>query len=219
MSLAASQDAVMEEVQRAALSLIFNPEISRPIFKSASVLAGVIYPIYESFKALETKNDSRDDIQWLTYWTIYASFAVVDHYFEEQLKWIPYFYHAKLLLLLWLQLPVTRGAQRLYHQYMQPVLREYQPKIDRVLSYWYNRVGWVLDSPVTKTLYTQSEKAVTQGVEAVVWFVNNQRDDKKATESTVVPEEQNLIQEEKADEEKGDKQETENVQAELKEEA
>eukprot|EP01024_Parvocaulis_polyphysoides_P006960 TRINITY_DN12066_c0_g3_i1.p2 TRINITY_DN12066_c0_g3~~TRINITY_DN12066_c0_g3_i1.p2 ORF type:complete len:141 (+),score=17.34 TRINITY_DN12066_c0_g3_i1:175-597(+) len=98
----------------------------------------------------------------------------MEHYLEEHLKWIPYYFHAKLLFLLWLQLPVTKGAKTLYHNNLEPFLLEYQPKIDRVLQYWYKRVGWVLDSPVTKTFYSQSEKIIGQGINAVVWFVKDQ---------------------------------------------
>eukprot|EP01026_Neomeris_dumetosa_P001532 TRINITY_DN1037_c0_g1_i1.p1 TRINITY_DN1037_c0_g1~~TRINITY_DN1037_c0_g1_i1.p1 ORF type:complete len:220 (+),score=28.44 TRINITY_DN1037_c0_g1_i1:91-750(+) len=217
MSASKAQDVVMEEVQRAALSLIFNPEISRPIFKSASILAGVIYPTYCSYRALETKYDNKDDIQWLTYWTIYATFSLVEHYLDEKMAWVPYIYHAKLLFLLWLQLPVTRGATLLYEEQLEPVLKKYQPKIDLVLQFWYNKIGWVLDSPLVKTLYEQSEKYVGQGIDAVVWFVKDQSNKQNLALEATIKEEEEKKEKEKEQLEFSKAEEVEHEQAELKE--
>lgn len=46
----------------------------------------------------------------------------------------PGYYHIKLLLLLWLQCKRYQGARRLYTEFLRPLLRKAQPKVDAVLS-------------------------------------------------------------------------------------
>jgi receptor expression-enhancing protein 5/6 len=52
-------------------------------------LLGFVYPAYASFKAIESPN-SRDDIQWLTYWTVFGFMNVLEFFSDILLFWIPY---------------------------------------------------------------------------------------------------------------------------------
>ncbi len=62
-----------------------------------SNLIGFIYPAYKSISALETP-DSRDDTKWLTYWVVFALFATFEYPIEFILRYIPFYFLAKVSL-------------------------------------------------------------------------------------------------------------------------
>lgn len=96
-------------------------------------VVGFLYPAYCSFKAIES--DSRnDDIQWLTYWVVYACFNIVEVFVDFLLYWIPFYYAFKLGFLLWLFMPSTQGALFLYHHFLAPFLKNHESRIDRAMK-------------------------------------------------------------------------------------
>mmetsp|Transcript_12421 Transcript_12421/g.30526 ORF Transcript_12421/g.30526 Transcript_12421/m.30526 type:complete len:193 (-) Transcript_12421:450-1028(-) len=122
-------------VEKIGLQLLLEPQTSGVIFRAACAGVGVVYPAYQSFKAIEDKkNAKQDDEQWLTYWAIFGLASLLEASVDEILAKAPYYYHAKLVLLLWLQMPNTQGARQLYTKYLRPPLVKYQPKIDIVLN-------------------------------------------------------------------------------------
>ncbi|RDL35061.1 Protein YOP1 [Venustampulla echinocandica] len=81
--------------------------------------AGFVIPGYYSLQALFSPG-SADDTQWLTYWVVFAFFTV----FESAVSavyWFPFYYTFKFLLVLWLALPFTGGAQIVFRSFIQPV--------------------------------------------------------------------------------------------------
>ena len=45
------------------------------------------------------------------YWVCYASFTVLEAFVDYILFWIPFYYALKIVFLMWLFLPTTRGAE------------------------------------------------------------------------------------------------------------
>ncbi|MDI1491706.1 MAG: ER membrane protein DP1/Yop1 [Ramalina farinacea] len=81
--------------------------------------AGFLIPGYYSMDALFSSSKS-DDTQWLTYWVVYAFLTV----FESAVKavyWFPFYYTFKFVLVLWMALPQTGGAQIVFRSLIQPV--------------------------------------------------------------------------------------------------
>ena len=76
---------------------------------------GTVYPAYLSFKAIETP-ETEDDKQWLTYWVVYSVYCVVDDFTDVLLFWVPFYYVLKLVVLVWLVWPRTRGALFIYEK-------------------------------------------------------------------------------------------------------
>ncbi|GMH34181.1 hypothetical protein BSKO_02015 [Bryopsis sp. KO-2023] len=105
-------------------------------------LVGFLYPCYASFKALETKDPS-DDIQWLTYWVVYSMMSTTDALVGDILGWIPLFYEAKLLFIIWMLAPQFKGAKVLYDKIVKPLLLKYAAKLDPV----FNTAQSVIESP------------------------------------------------------------------------
>lgn len=80
-------------------------------------------------KAVESK-DLADDTQWLTYWCVFAVFALIDTVSEAVLSWFPIYWLAKFIFLVWLYLPSTKGAQKIYKMFLEPFMKKYSKKID-----------------------------------------------------------------------------------------
>eukprot|EP01026_Neomeris_dumetosa_P057533 TRINITY_DN529_c0_g1_i3.p3 TRINITY_DN529_c0_g1~~TRINITY_DN529_c0_g1_i3.p3 ORF type:complete len:210 (+),score=22.70 TRINITY_DN529_c0_g1_i3:102-731(+) len=163
---------ILSQLQQVGLQLLVNPATSAPVMMGACALTGVVYPTYASFKAMESKQ-TKDDTQWLTYWTMYGSVSLGEHYTDNILGWFPWYYHAKFAFFLWLQLPTTRGAELLYTRFYRPYLLKYQEKIDLVLQYWFQVVGQVLETPMAKMLYAQLGVMFMSLYNSVTWFLED----------------------------------------------
>eukprot|EP00696_Hemimastix_kukwesjijk_P016201 gnl/Hemi2/4578_TR1585_c0_g1_i1.p1 gnl/Hemi2/4578_TR1585_c0_g1~~gnl/Hemi2/4578_TR1585_c0_g1_i1.p1 ORF type:complete len:179 (-),score=67.29 gnl/Hemi2/4578_TR1585_c0_g1_i1:79-615(-) len=90
---------------------------------------GFLYPAYASFKALES-NEPEDDKQWLTYWVVISAFQVLEFVADYIICWIPLYYEVKILFVIWLQAPQTKGAAAVYHNYLQPFLKAHEKQVD-----------------------------------------------------------------------------------------
>ena len=98
----------------------------------ASIVAnivGVFYPAFQSFKALESEK-GLDDKKWLTYWVIFSTFSIIDHFGEFILVWIPFYFLFKLCFLIYLFLPATNGASYIYRNYVLPFYLKYHDNVE-----------------------------------------------------------------------------------------
>jgi receptor expression-enhancing protein 5/6 len=93
-----------------------------PLAAPVSNLIGWALPAYLSFKAVETPGH-QDDIQWLTYWVVFGFFNFTESIaLRMVLYYFPWYFAFKTVFILWLQLPVFRGAQVTYLTIIKPVL-------------------------------------------------------------------------------------------------
>lgn len=96
-------------------------------------LIGFVYPAYQSFKAIESAH-KEDDVQWLTYWVVFAVLNLIEFFADIILYWLPFYYAFKTILVLWLSLPAFNGASLVYKQAIRPMLMNHQSKIDKELE-------------------------------------------------------------------------------------
>lgn len=97
-------------------------------------LLGFLYPAYKSFKAIESKHKD-DDTQWLTYWTVFGFFNVLEFFSDTLLYWLPFYYLIKAVVIVVLILPQFGfGAVKLYQLILRPILLENMNKIDKFLG-------------------------------------------------------------------------------------
>ena len=118
----------------------------------ASIVAnivGVFYPAFQSFKALES-DKSVDDKKWLTYWCIFSIFSVLDQFANMILVWVPFYFFFKLCFLIYLFLPYTDGASKMYISYLLPVYERYHSKIEELGEKYKD---------LTSTNYGETKKA------------------------------------------------------------
>ncbi|KPI37811.1 Protein yop1 [Cyphellophora attinorum] len=85
--------------------------------------AGFILPGYYSLEALFSASKV-DDTQWLTYWVVYAFLNVFENLINA-VYWFPFYYTFKFILILWMALPVTSGAQIVFRSFIQPVFSRF----------------------------------------------------------------------------------------------
>ncbi|KAF2490574.1 hypothetical protein BU16DRAFT_470024 [Lophium mytilinum] len=86
-------------------------------------IAGFVIPGYYSLNALFSASKV-DDTQWLTYWVTYA-FLTVFESAVNAVYWFPFYYTFKFVLVLWMALPQTSGAQIIFRSFLQPVFSRY----------------------------------------------------------------------------------------------
>lgn len=91
-------------------------------------LVGTVYPAFWTMKSIELKND--DDKMWLTYWVVFASFTLVDMFSVMIVKVVPFYFVMKILFLIWLFMPNSRGCYIVYHMLVKKVFKSFEGKID-----------------------------------------------------------------------------------------
>ncbi|KAK6039967.1 TB2/DP1, HVA22 family [Cooperia oncophora] len=94
---------------------------------------GFIYPAYVSINAIETATKD-DDTQWLTYWVVFAVLSVVEFFSHQIVAVFPVYWLFKSLFLLWLYLPSTTGATKIYHKAIKPIFVKHHTTIDQRLN-------------------------------------------------------------------------------------
>lgn len=96
--------------------------------------AGTLYPAYRSFKAVRTK-DVREYVKWMMYWIIFALFCFGETLADILISfWFPFYYELKILFVLWLLSPWTKGASILYRKWVHPMLLKHETEIDSFLD-------------------------------------------------------------------------------------
>ena len=93
----------------------------------------VLYPAWKSFKALESKDDN-DDTDWLHYWCVFGFFCILDEFAGFLLAFIPMYFFLKVLFFMWMFLPTTKGAEKVYRFLVRPILHKYESQIDDSIS-------------------------------------------------------------------------------------
>lgn len=62
---------------------------------------GFGYPAYASIKAIESPQKG-DDTKWLTYWTVFAAFSLLEFFSNIIVGWIPVYWLVKVILITFL---------------------------------------------------------------------------------------------------------------------
>ena len=101
--------------------------------KIISTLTGVLYPMYMSLKAIETKEED-DDKQWCTYWVVFFLFVLFELYFAYLLEFIPFYFLIKLIFLVWLFFPSTQGAVFVYDSFLSKIYSKYEKDLDKIVD-------------------------------------------------------------------------------------
>jgi receptor expression-enhancing protein 1/2/3/4 len=106
--------------------------IIRPLIQAL----GYLYPAFLSFKAIRDKN-TREYVHWMMYWIVFAFFNCLEPLADMIIGcWLPFYQEAKLLFVIWLFAPITRGSSFLYRSLVHPRLLERAEVIDERLDYF-----------------------------------------------------------------------------------
>ncbi|GIY95966.1 receptor expression-enhancing protein 5 [Caerostris extrusa] len=97
-------------------------------------LIGFGYPAYVSLIALETSSKD-DDTKWLTYWVTFACFSLVEFFSDFIVSFVPFYWLAKCLFLIWCFAPIeNNGSRFLYGRVIRPIFLKNRKNIDDVLN-------------------------------------------------------------------------------------
>lgn len=80
---------------------------------------GVGYPTYASLKML-AEDKTEDAAMWITYWCLFSLLKVVMGPLDFVLGFLPFYFYLKLVLLVWLFSPTTKGAGVVYEKVVKP---------------------------------------------------------------------------------------------------
>ncbi|XP_019895723.1 receptor expression-enhancing protein 2 isoform X4 [Musca domestica] len=94
---------------------------------------GTLYPAYASYKAVRTKN-VKEYVKWMMYWIVYAFFTCTETFTDIFLSWFPFYYEVKVVIVLWLLSPATKGSSTLYRKFVHPMLTRREQEIDEYLN-------------------------------------------------------------------------------------
>jgi len=96
-------------------------------------------PIYQSFKALRSKTKADDEL-WLTYWVTYGSLGLFESCIDAVFFWMPLYYIAKIVFLVWCYAPQTRGATVVYERVLGPLFGTLQQEVSEAKAEYRERM-------------------------------------------------------------------------------
>ncbi|XP_058983852.1 receptor expression-enhancing protein 1-like [Musca domestica] len=104
------------------------------IFSRLTILTfGTLYPAYYSFKTVRAKSVD-EYMKWMTYWIVFAIFTAAETFTDVFLKWLPFYYELKILLIFWLLPSMGNGSPVVYRKCLHPFLKKHETRIDRTLQ-------------------------------------------------------------------------------------
>ncbi|XP_073241295.1 receptor expression-enhancing protein 1-like isoform X1 [Porites lutea] len=108
--------------------------VSYVVSRVIMLVFGTLYPAYSSYKAMKTKN-VREYVRWMMYWIVFALFITVELFADLLLGfWFPFYYELKIIFMLWLLLPATKGSSILYRKFVHPWLSKNEKDIDSYIE-------------------------------------------------------------------------------------
>ncbi|KAG9267615.1 receptor expression-enhancing protein 3 isoform X1 [Astyanax mexicanus] len=103
--------------------------VSWIISRTVVLVFGTLYPAYNSYKAVKTKN-VKEYVRWMMYWIVFALYTVVETITDLTVAWFPLYYEIKIAFVIWLLSPYTRGASLIYRRILHPLLTSREREID-----------------------------------------------------------------------------------------
>jgi receptor expression-enhancing protein 5/6 len=111
---------------------------------------GFAYPAYCSIQALESKN-TKDDVQWLTYWVVFSAFHVVEYFADFIAGWVPFYWLSKCLFMVWCMAPLeSNGSNVIYNKLILPAYKKHSGSIDQVIDNAGSKAGDLFDKAMEK---------------------------------------------------------------------
>uniref|UniRef100_A0A0N4Z8W2 Receptor expression-enhancing protein n=1 Tax=Parastrongyloides trichosuri TaxID=131310 RepID=A0A0N4Z8W2_PARTI len=92
-------------------------------------MIGAGYPAYRSVKAVKSV-EKDDDTLWLTYWCVFGVFSCIDFFADTVCGVFPIYWLLKAIFLLYLSLPQTKGALKLYSKVIEPLHEKLESLLD-----------------------------------------------------------------------------------------
>eukprot|EP00347_Sterkiella_histriomuscorum_P013152 403365811 len=92
----------------------------------ATLYVTVLYPGYQTLKALDSQKNETD---WLVYWTIFGIFSLIEELLYFIFNIIPLYSLLRLGFFVYLWLPKTQGALVIYEMVVSPIFSQNREKL------------------------------------------------------------------------------------------
>ncbi|XP_068304945.1 putative HVA22-like protein g [Pyrus communis] len=103
---------------------------------------GYAYPAYECYKTVEKNKPEIEQLRfWCQYWILVAVLTVCERVGDAFVSWVPMYSEAKLLFIIYLWFPKTKGTTYVYDSFFRPYLAKHENEIDRNLLELRTRAG------------------------------------------------------------------------------
>ncbi|ERE92058.1 receptor expression-enhancing protein 3 [Cricetulus griseus] len=136
-----------------------------------TLVFGMLYPAYYSYKAVKTKN-VKEYVRWMMYWIVFALYTVIETVADQTLVWFPLYYELKIAFVIWLLSPYTKGASLIYRKFLHPLLSSKEREIDDYIVQAkekgyetmvnFGRQGLNLAAAAAVTAAVKSQGAITE---------------------------------------------------------
>ncbi|PIK35293.1 hypothetical protein BSL78_27880 [Apostichopus japonicus] len=81
-----------------------------------TTLVAITYPCYQTVALIGKSRNDKQDVQWSTYWVIYAVFTLLECASDAIVKFFPFFYLTKVVMLAWCMAPIEANGSNVLHQ-------------------------------------------------------------------------------------------------------
>ncbi|XP_050363971.1 putative HVA22-like protein g [Argentina anserina] len=106
------------------------------------MILGYAYPAYECYKTVEKNKPEIEQLRfWCQYWILVAVMTVCERVGDAFVSWVPMYSEAKLLFIIYLWFPKTKGTTYVYDSFFRPYLAKHENDIDRNLLELRTRAG------------------------------------------------------------------------------
>lgn len=133
--------------------------VSAIISRIVILVFGTLYPAYASYKAVRTKN-VKEYVKWMMYWIVFALFTTLETFSDVLLSWLPFYYEVKIVFVLWMLSPLTKGSSFIFKKFVHPNLARREKDIDEMIAQARTQ-GYT-------TLLTLSQRGLTYASQMVV---------------------------------------------------
>lgn len=157
-------------MKSSVISIMISVLLSRIVI----LVFGLLYPAYASFKAIRTKN-VKEYVKWMMYWIVFALFSAIETFTDVLLSWLPFYYEVKILFVIWLLLPVTKGSSHLYKRFVHPHFAKKEKEIDQYIDQYSKKGYTTLLSLGTRGLTYATNVVVTTAIKGQSSLVDHIR--------------------------------------------
>ncbi|XAR64777.1 hypothetical protein NMG60_11008607, partial [Bertholletia excelsa] len=105
------------------------------ITRGLVLIIGYAYPAFECFKIVEKNKVEIEELRfWCQYWIIVAMLTAFERIGDILVSWLPLYGEMKLVLLIYLWHPSTKGTSYVYGTLLKPHISRHEPDIDRKIQ-------------------------------------------------------------------------------------
>eukprot|EP01122_Echinamoeba_exundans_P001613 TRINITY_DN11635_c0_g1_i1.p1 TRINITY_DN11635_c0_g1~~TRINITY_DN11635_c0_g1_i1.p1 ORF type:complete len:307 (+),score=66.53 TRINITY_DN11635_c0_g1_i1:11-931(+) len=126
--------------------------------KNITNVVAFLIPAYLTYKSIKYKSGQD---RMLRYWTVMGFFSFIEFYADIFVSWLPFYYEVKMLFLLWLVMPNSRGTPIIWSQYLKPFLNAREAAIDVAFNESKNRFYSQIDNFKSQAVNMVASRALS----------------------------------------------------------